>query len=528
MNILFGSVTGTAENVARDAARKARSRGHHVRICELDEITMDELMEMEDVLVVIATYGEGEMPFNAEMFWDELEAIEPPLDTLSYSVLALGDTAYKQFCQAGKDLDARFEELGATRRLERVDCDLNYERDAAAWIDKVIPQIEGAAPVEEPDDEGALGSVGRRYTRATPFSAEILENRLLSGDGSSKETRHYRISLEGSGLEYLPGDCVGVVPVNPPEMVADLLERLRASAEDTVEGYDLSLGQLLSTKFEINTAGDTLIRAVNSVIEDDDLAQACAGGRAGIEDYAWGRDVVDILSIDPRLEVDPETLLSLLPPLQHRTYSIASSAKASPGEMHLTVATLRWEREGRAHRGLCSTHLADTLGQGGRAEIFMVPNSRFRLPNLGSAQVIMVGPGTGIAPYLGFLQERQASGASGTNWLITGDRHSATDHVYARELAAFQEAGVLNRLDLAFSRDQAEKRYVQDVMRENGEELYGALERGAYFYLCGDAKRMAVDVEACLVELIDTYGTAKPENFLSDMRREGRYAKDVY
>ncbi|MEL7026828.1 MAG: flavodoxin domain-containing protein, partial [Pseudomonadota bacterium] len=277
MNILFGSVTGTAENLARDAAQKARDRGHTVNLSELDEVSMDDLAEMDDVLVVISTYGEGEMPFNAEMFWDELETDEPVLEGLTYGVLALGDTAYEMFCQAGKDIDARLEELGATRRIDRVDCDLNYERDAAAWIDRAIPTQDGAAPVPAAATQTAEPEA-KRWSRSNPFAAKVVDRRLLSGEGSTKEIHHIALSIEGSGIDYAAGDSIAVIPTNPPHLVDAFLERLGGTADEIVEGYDLPLGELLASKFEITTPPDLLLKGVASVIDDYEIHDAVIDG----------------------------------------------------------------------------------------------------------------------------------------------------------------------------------------------------------------------------------------------------------
>ena len=531
MNILFGSVTGTAENVARSAARMAQTRGHDVRITELDEISMEELEDMDDVLVVIATYGEGEMPFNAETFWDELEYNEPILDGLTFGVLALGDSAYEQFCQAGKDIDEKFEELGATRRLRRVDCDLNYEKDAEAWIDQAIPMREGATPVAATAADAAEPEV-KRYTRADPFQAKIVENTRLSGPGSSKEIHHISLDISGSGIEYLAGDAIGVIPYNSAPLVDEMLDRLDASETDTVEGYDLLLGALLKSKFEIMTPNLDFVRAVSSVIEIDDINAAVnSGSKAELDAFCWGKDVIDILNCDPRLHVDPDVLFSLLQPLQYRAYSIASTPQTAPDRIDLTVAAVRWENGARAYNGVASTMLIDQMSPGDEVGMFLVPNKRFRLPDDGSAPLIMVGPGTGIAPFIGFLEERQAVGATGQTWLYFGDRNASEDFIYKDRLQAFQHAGTLNHLRVAFSRDTSEKIYVQNRMLEDAGPIFKALENGAYFYLCGDAKNMAPDVEETLLDIIaDGLRSNRTDavRYVSDMRRSGRYLKDVY
>ncbi|MEM9437943.1 MAG: sulfite reductase flavoprotein subunit alpha [Pseudomonadota bacterium] len=527
MNILFGSVTGTAENVARSAAKVAKERGHSVHLSELDEVSMEELAEMEDVLIVVSTYGEGEMPFNAEMFWDEIEAAPPVLKGLQYGVLALGDTAYEQFCQAGKDIDAMLEQCGATRRVDRMDCDLNYEADAEAWIDRAIPiASEGSAVAVDAGPE----LEEKVWSRANPFPAKIIENRLLNGEGSSKEMRHIALSIEGSGLTYEAGDSLAIIPKNDPELVQKFLTRLGKAWPTRVAGYDLSLGDLLTSKLEILTPSKDLIEGVAAVVQDAELTEAMKS-REAYEAYFWGKDVLDVLDIDPRLVVGAEILLPLLSPLQHRAYSIASSPKTHPNEIHLTVAAVRWQKGEKAYNGVCSTYLADRLEVGEEAGMFMVPNKRFRVPESGDTPMIMIGPGTGIAPFIAFLQEREATDARGETWLFTGDRNRACDHCYEAELDAFLASGALSHLELAFSRDQEEKLYVQHLIRAQAGALWQAIEAGAHIYVCGDAKFMAPDVEQALTDIIAEHGQMDARyaaDRLAQLRRQGRYLKDVY
>ncbi|MEM6588180.1 MAG: sulfite reductase flavoprotein subunit alpha [Pseudomonadota bacterium] len=530
MDILFGSVTGTAENVARNAAKMARARGHEVRITELDEISMEELAEMKDLLVVIATYGEGEMPFNAEVFWDELEVTGQTLEGLNYGVLALGDTAYEQFCQAGRDIDEKLEELGANRRIERVDCDLNYEKTAEAWIDKAIPVLDGADPMAV-SAEGA-DPEPQKWSRANPYRAKIMENTVLSGEGSTKQINHISIDISGSELTYKSGDSIAVIPRNSDKLVQALLDRLDAKADDIIEGYDLPLGELLASKFEILTPPDDLLIGVADVIQNEEIKEAVNGqNRAKMDAYRWNRDVIDLLNVDPRLTVGAGILLTLLQPLQHRAYSIASSPEVTPDRIDLTVAAVRWQSEGRDYDGVCSTMLTDLMPAGAEVDMFMVPNKRFRLPEDADTTTIMIGPGTGIAPFIAFLEERRAKEAKGENWLFFGDRNEATDFIYRDRLEGLQADGYLHHLHTAFSRDGDEKVYVQHRMKEHGAALYAEIEKGAVVYLCGDAKTMAPDVEATLHEIISEHGEMKidaAERYLAKARRAGRYLKDVY
>ena len=529
MNIYFGSVTGTAENLARETAKLAKSRGHKVAVSELDDLSMDKLESLDDLVVVIATYGEGEMPFNAEFFWDELNASEPDLGGLTYAVLGLGDTAYEQFCQAGKDIDARLEELGARRRLDRVDCDLDYETAARRWMEDAVPTLTAEANVVvEPKPAEPEPEEEEPWSRRNPFPATVLESYRLSGEQSTKLVNHLVLDIADSGFTYEPGDSIAIVPRNDPGLVAALIDRFDLTADSPVEGYDESLGTLLETRFEISTPCEKLLRAVASAIKDPELKQAVADGHKAMEAFRWNKDLLDILNIDERLVAPPEVVFSLLQPLQHRAFSIASSQIVNPDKVHLTVASVRWTYMDREHRGTCSTMLTDRVKPGAKLDTFMVPNKRFRLPEDGSTPVIMIGPGTGIAPFMGFIEAREASKATGVSWLFFGDRERSQDFIYEEKLVAYRESGTLTRLDCAFSRDQAEKVYVQDVLRQNGADVFAWLERGAWLYICGDAKRMAPDVEVALQEIFAENGQAKPENYLSELRRAGRYHKDVY
>lgn len=529
MNIYFGSVTGTAENVARETAKLAQSRGHKVAISELDDLSIDQLEELDDLVIVIATYGEGEMPFNAELFWDELNAEEPDLEGLTYAVLGLGDSAYEQFCQAGKDIDARLEELGAQRRLKRVDCDLNYEKAAQHWMEHAVPKSGGEPGMTEGEAISKTAEAEPEpWSRRKPFPATIKENRRLSGAGSTKQINHIVLDINGSGFEYEAGDSIAVIPRNDPDLVAAFLDRFDETADSRVEGYDETLGVLLESRFEITTPSERLLRAVASVIKDDALSQAVSGGHGAMEAFRWNMDILDVLNIDPRLKVPPDVLFGLLQPLQHRAYSIASTPVVSAGEVHLTVASVRWEYLEREHRGACSTMLTDRSAAGAQVSTFMVPNKRFRLPEDDAAPIIMIGPGTGVAPFIGFLDERQQKGAEGDAWLFFGDRQQSQDFIYEEKLKSFQDAGTLSRLDCAFSRDADQKVYVQDRLREAGAEVVQWLDRGAWLYICGDAKRMAPDVEATLREVVAEHGGCDAEKYVSNLRREGRYHKDVY
>ncbi|MEM6408883.1 MAG: sulfite reductase subunit alpha [Pseudomonadota bacterium] len=531
LDIIYGTQTGTAEIVATDAAEQARAKGFNPRVAEMDEIEIDQLAGMENLLVVVSTYGEGEMPDNAHQFWEALSASTAPrLEHLNYGVLALGDTSYEHFCQAGKLVDTRLEQLGAKRLGERVDCDIDYEEPAAAWITAIMPDPGDVAEAVPSKATTSEVKTKTGYGRKNPYSSKMLENRNLSGVKSAKEIRHISFDLGDSGLSYEAGDALGVMPINAPDLVQHWLDRLGAKPDTDVGGA--ALGPQLTSVLEIMTPSRDMIRAIEKVAGHDELSHVVSNGdKEALENFLWGKDALDLLNLNPDLKLDAAEVVSWLKPLQHRAYSISSSPKAHPGEVHLTVAAVRWMHENRPHRGVCSTFLAEHVPEGASAGIFMSPNKSFRVPEDDSVPMIMVGPGTGIAPFRAFLEERRERGSSGANWLFFGDQHRADDFIYEDEIGAFSESGLLTRLDLAFSRDQADKIYVQHRMAENGKDLFGYLEEGGHFYVCGDATRMAKDVDAALHQIIETQGGMTPEaatDYVNRLKRDKRYVRDVY
>ncbi len=532
LDILYGTQTGNAESVALDAAASAKAKGFDVVVQELDAVNMSTLASMQRVIVAVSTYGEGEMPDNAQMFWDALSAADaPPLPALQFAVLALGDTGYDDFCEAGKLIDARFDELGAERLIDRLDCDIDYEDIAEEWVHKTLSLVGDSV---ESTVEATAKAVTRTsiWNRKNPYPANVKVNRLLSAQGSDKEIRHFEIDLGESGLDYQAGDALNVMPINAPTLVTSLLERLGFKYDAAVAGFDRPLGYLLTNNFEISTPSRDMIVQIEQRAGDDELSHIVdSGDKEAMDGFLWGKDIFDLLNINPRLTFDADQFVAVLKPLQHRAYSISSSPKMHPGEVHLTVAAVRWHSENRDHSGVCSTFLSDRVAEGERAGVFVSPNNSFRVPDDDDAPMIMVGPGTGIAPFRAFLEERQKRYASGDNWLFFGDQHRATDFLYEDELEAMQQADVLTRLDVTFSRDQSEKLYVQSKMHEHGSDLFAWLERGGYFYICGDATRMAKDVDEALREIIAEHGQLSDDaasDYLNGLKRAKRYQRDVY
>lgn len=528
LRILYGTQTGNAEGVANDAAAAAKSQGFDVKVSGLDEIELGEFAGLKFVLIVTSTYGEGEMPDNAELFWEALSASTAPrLEGVSFGVLALGDTGYDGFCQAGKLFDMRLEQLGASRVVPRTDCDVDYEAQAADWIQSALMALVPTSGASGRPSAPPPSTVARSgWTRKNPFVAGLAVNRLLSGPGSDKEIRHYEFALADSGIEYEAGDALAVLPQNNPALVEAIAEHFRVSVDTMVDGEPLS--ELLGNRYEISSPSKDLLGEVESRAENEELSHVLRGGvKERLDRWLWGKDILDVLRIAGD-DLSVEEFVGLLKPLQHRAYSISSSALAHPDRIHLTVASVRYEMGGRMRGGVCSTFLAD---RSETARIFLQPNKSFRVPADNDVPMIMVGPGTGIAPFRAFLQEREKRGAGGRNWLFFGDQHRADDYVYEDELTAWQASGLLDRLDLAFSRDQSEKIYVQHRMRENGNELFGWLQDGGHFYVCGDALRMAKDVDQALHDVVAEHGGLDHDaatEYVNELKREKRYVRDVY
>ncbi|OBZ95878.1 CysJ [Pararhizobium polonicum] len=538
LHILFGTQTGNAESIAMDVAADARAKGMQPVVEALDDVDMIRLSAMKRAIIVTSTYGEGEMPDNAQLFWQALSAATAPrLETMHFAVLALGDTGYDGFCQSGKLIDTRLEQLGAKRIVNRVDCDVDYEDAAASWIGEVLPlaaAVDGgqAAPLLPDAMIAPAAREKSPWSRKSPYLSTVTVNRALSGASSAKEIRHFEFDLGDSGLEYEAGDALGVMPVNSPALVTAILSRLRADGDLPVQGLSRPLAVELANSFEISTPSRELITEIEQRAGNEELSHILRhGDKEALDAWLWGKDILDLLMLDTRMAMTAGEFVSLLKPLQHRAYSISSSPLAAGGSVHLTIASVRYRSNGREHGGVCSTYLSDRVAEGDKVGIFVSQNKAFRVPADNDAPMIMVGPGTGIAPFRAFLQERRMRGAAGRNWLFFGDQHRASDFIYEDELSQMSSDGVLTRLDLAFSRDQAEKVYVQSRMRENGKALYSWLEEGGHFYVCGDASRMAKDVDRALHDIVALHGGRTPEaasDYVNGLKREKRYLRDVY
>lgn len=542
--VLFGSQTGSAEGLARSVAKEAQQRGFAPRVLALNDHKQANLAAGGKAVIISSTWGDGEPPDNAVNFWSWLNAgTAPRLENLQFAVLGLGDRNYSDFCGASKKFDARLEALGAKRLAPRGECDVDYEAAARTWMDGLWDKLGSSAAkawhVSPSSGSGAAHKNGEAatlspaFSKANPFPARLLKNVLLNRPGSGKEVRHYEISLSGSGLSYEVGDALGVVPANCPELVEGVLGALHCQGDETVRLGDaiLSLREALTRQFDLRKPTLELVAAVARRAPAREPASLLAPERtAELQQWLWGREVVDILHLaDGAFAL--EEALPLLRKLAPRFYSISSSPKAHPGEVHLTVSAVRYESHGRVRKGVASTFLADRVGDAGFVKVFVQPAHSFKPPANGDTPMIMVGPGTGIAPFRAFLEERQAIGAKGKHWLFFGDQKRAADFLYEEQLTAWQQSGFLTRLDLAFSRDQKQKIYVQDRMLANAAELWSWLEEGAHFYVCGDASRMAQDVDGALHKIIETIGGKSADEAkacVAKFKSDQRYQRDVY
>ncbi|MEW6304771.1 MAG: assimilatory sulfite reductase (NADPH) flavoprotein subunit [Verrucomicrobiota bacterium] len=549
--VMYGSQTGSAEGLAKRLAKEAEKRGFAPRVMEMNAFASADLAKESRLVIVTSTWGDGDPPDNAVAFWQHLNSdAAPKLEHLHYAVLALGDKNYADFCGAGRKFDERLEKLGAKRIHPRTDCDVDYEGAAKGWLEGLWPALDkvsgGAAkPAEDgglrvEDGKGAAPppapAAEKGWSRNHPFPARLVTNRKLNAAGSAKDTRHFEISLEGSGLSYEVGDALGVMPANCPVLVEELLATLGFKGEETVKspaGSEVSLHEALLRHYIITQPGPSLIQAAAERAKSAEvLALLAPDKKPDYDQWLWGRDIVDVLLGCKGAQFAPEEFVGFLRKLQPRLYSISSSPKAHPGQVHLTVAAVRYEAHGRAKKGVCSCFLADrTVLNETPVPVFVQTSHGFRLPTDTERPVIMIGPGTGIAPFRAFLEERRATGAKGKNWLFFGDQCQAYDFLYQEELEAMLKDGALTRLDLAFSRDQKEKIYVQNRMLENAAELWSWLEAGTHVYVCGDAKRMAKDVDAALHEVIQKAGGRTPEQaaeYVAKLKAEKRYQRDVY
>lgn len=537
VTILYGSQTGNAQSLAEKSGKTLEERGYKVTVSSMSDFKPNNLKKVENLLIVVSTHGEGDPPDNALSFHEFLHGKRAPkLDDLRFSVLSLGDSSYEFFCQTGKEFDQRLEDLGGTRLYPRIDCDLDFDEPAAEWIEGVyagLSEVQSAS-VESASAVAAAPAVESAYSRTNPFKAEVLENLNLNGRGSNKETRHVELSLEGSGLTYEPGDSLGVYPENDPALVELVLETTKWDGNQavTVNKEEITLKEALSKKLEITVLTKPLIEKAAQLSSNEELKALVAPEKINeLKTYIDGRDLIDLLRDFGPWNVSAQDFVAILRKMPSRLYSISSSLAANPEEVHLTIGAVRYEAHGRKRNGVASILTAERLQPGDTLPVYIQHNQNFKLPENPDTPIIMVGPGTGVAPFRSFMQEREEIGAEGKSWMFFGDQHFVTDFLYQTEWQKWLKDGVLTKMDVAFSRDTEEKVYVQHRMKEHSKELFEWLEEGAVVYICGDEKHMAHDVHQTLIDIIEKEGglsREKAENYLADMQQTKRYQRDVY
>ncbi|QLU68162.1 NADPH-dependent assimilatory sulfite reductase flavoprotein subunit [Citrobacter freundii] len=536
ITLISASQTGNARRVAEALRDDLIAAKLNVTLINAGDYKFKNIANEKLLVVVASTQGEGEPAEEAVALHKFLFSKKAPkLENTAFAVFGLGDTSYEFFCQSGKNFDSKLAELGGERLLDRVDADVEYQPAAAQWRARLVDVLKARAPAVPSVQSAASGAINEvhtsPYTKEAPLSASLSVNQKITGRDSEKDVRHIEIDLGDSGLRYQPGDALGVWYQNDPALVKEIVELLWLKGDEpvTVDGKLLSLTDALQWHFELTVNTANIVENYATLTRSETLLPL-VGDKAQLQHYAATTPIVDMLRFSPA-QLDAEALIGLLRPLTPRLYSIASSQAEVESEVHVTVGAVRFDVEGRARAGGASSFLADRVGEEGEVRVFIEHNDNFRLPANPETPVIMIGPGTGIAPFRAFMQQRAADEATGKNWLFFGNPHFTEDFLYQVEWQRYVKEGVLTRIDLAWSRDQKEKVYVQDKLRQQGAELWRWINDGAHIYVCGDANRMAKDVEQALLEVIAEFGamdTEAADEFLSELRVERRYQRDVY
>lgn len=523
--VLYGSQTGNSRSAAEALATAIRARGLEADIFPMSDYKTARLKKEKFLFAVISTHGEGEPPDAAAMFYEFLHSSRAPKLTAAYSVLALGDSSYEHFCQSGRDMDVRLRALGATPLAELTECDLDFEREAGQWrasvVEALVRESRPAAPLIT-----MPVAVTAAYNRQNPFAAPVLLNLPLNY--RQRTTRHLELSLEGAGLSHRPGDALGIWPQNSRALAEQAAAALQIDWQEEldIDGERATVGEWLLSQLDINFLTPAVLERYRNIVGEA-LAAVCAE-RAVARRYAHGRNICDLLAEYPPPAGMAAAVLACLRRLTPRLYSLASSAFAREDEAHLLVGRDSYtDAHGRMREGVCSAYLSQ-MGEGETINVFVQSNDNFRLPDDNAAPIIMIGPGTGVAPFRAFMEEREERGGGGKNWLFFGERRRREDFYYQTEWQARQRTGLLTRLDAAFSRDGANKVYVQHKMHHYGKALWEWLADGAYVYVCGDESRMAGDVHAELAQIVQAHGGRDGESYLKTMRETGRYQRDVY
>ncbi|EHM2228941.1 NADPH-dependent assimilatory sulfite reductase flavoprotein subunit [Salmonella bongori] len=536
VTLISASQTGNARRVAEALRDDLLAVNLNVTLVNAGDYKYKQIASEKLLVVVTSTQGEGEPPEEAVALHKFLFSKKAPaLKNTAFAVFSLGDTSYEFFCQAGKDFDSKLAELGGKRLLDRVDADVEYQSAAAQWRARMVEVLRSRTPVMTPAQSVTSGAVNEihtsPYTKEAPLSASLALNQKITGRNSEKDVRHIEIDLGDSGLCYQPGDALGVWYQNDPALVNEIVELLWLKGDEpvTVNDKRLPLSEALQWHFELTVNTANIVETYATLTRSETL-MSLVGDKTQLQRYAAATPIVDMLRFSPA-QLEADALVGLLRPLTPRLYSIASSQTEVGNEAHITVGVVRYDIEGRARAGGASSFLADRVEEDGEVRVFIEHNDNFRLPEEPQTPVIMIGPGTGIAPFRAFMQQRAADDAPGKNWLFFGNPHFTEDFLYQVEWQRYVKEGVLSRIDLAWSRDQKEKIYVQDKLREQGAELWRWINDGAHIYVCGDANRMAKDVEQALLEVIAEFGGMDLESadeYLSELRVERRYQRDVY
>jgi len=542
ISILFGTQTGNSEIVAREAEKVAKKAGLTPTVLDLSECETQTLISSPRLLIVTSTYGEGEMPDNVIELWNKCSELDNNFyEKVNYSVLALGDTSYEKFCEAGKLWDLHLNEKGGKRVLDCVECDVDFEEPSRRWIKEIIPamtevQAENEKSSTIVDAKENRTDQEKNWSRNNPYLAKLNKKIKLSKKGSGKEIIHYEIDLGESQLSYKPGDIVNIFSRNDDEYVSLLLDSLKCDGSEVIYVENLDekkdLKYLLESYYEIRKPSKDLLNLFYLLSKDSEFCSIYEDNdKSKLTDFLHGMDTLDLIEKFNHVPLNAIEFCRLCKPLSARAYSISSSIDVHPNEVHITVASVRWEKNKRVHKGVCSTFLADILNKNEDLGIYFSTNNNFRIPENGEKNIIMIGPGTGIAPFRSFLQQREFNKCEGENWLFFGDRNKNYDYIYESEILGFQKRGVLNKIDLAWSRDQDEKIYVQDLLIKNKKEIFGWIQNGSHIYVCGDALYMAKDVNKALINIISTEGSLSYEDaadYLNDLKNNNRYSLDVY
>lgn len=538
LTILYGSRTGNGEGLAKKALRLAEASGLKAVLKNMETFKIRDLQAEKNVLVIVSTHGDGVPPFSAQELHEYIYGKRAPkLATTNFAVLALGDSSYFQFCKTGKDFDEQLEKLGANRVAPILACDLDFEEPAEAWINSTLAVFAdklgtaGKTAAVQSNTSAGIGSEVVKYSKKNPFKAPIFERISLHGQSDERQTIHLELATDDAGLSYEPGDSAAIIPLNTKKIIDEVLQAtgLDAQEEVTVNGINKTLYSALRRDLELSKITTDVVKRFLEFAPNAEL-QKQIEDPAKFKDYLYGRDIVDLFHENPT-KITAADLIKLLRPIQPRSYSISSSPAACPGELHLTVSVVNYEKSGRSKRGACSNYLSEIALEEEHVPIFIESNPNFRLPQNEETPIVMIGAGTGIAPYRAFIQHRELSEKRGKSWLFFGNRNFETEFLYQAEWHNFLKSGALSKMNVAFSRDGEKKEYVQHRLIENSAELFKWLEDGAHFYICGDMNNMAGDVQKALLKIIEKEGSLnreKAEEYMTKLQREKRLQLDVY